>query len=80
MNTHETARLRVIAAQLEVNDRTAFNAKIRGNQLSQIAKVAVFQIECIFRYLTDVAAKEIIDDVGCQDWLQMGLFVWLELI
>ena len=47
LQADEAAWLSIVASQLEVDDLVALDLEIIGDQLCQIAKMALFQVPCI---------------------------------
>ena len=80
METEKTSRLRVVTAELEINDLVAVDLQIIGHELGERSQVTVLKLESILVDGSDTFSEEFVDDGSGENWLQVHLLVRFEFL
>lgn len=80
METHQARRLRVVQAELKVDDVVSAHIEVSSHQLGEVGQVSVVELESVIVDLGNITSEEFVHDSHSEDRLQVLLLVWLELI
>lgn len=70
----------IVCTKFKINDLILINFQITCDSIQECLEVLLLDLEGVFVVfgVNNALTHDLIDSGCCQDWLQVGLFVWFE--